>query len=48
MREPARASWGIRGRLVALELNDGSRLEYLYLLTTSLGQTYLLAEYSYG
>ena len=40
--------WGISGRPVQLRLKDGAQLEYLYLLTTQEGQTYLITEYAYG
>ena len=42
------AVWGIAGRPAQLRLHDGSQLEYLYLLTTDDGRTYIVAEYSYG
>ena len=40
--------WGIAGRPAKLKLDDGGQLEYLYLITTSDGRTYLAAEYAYG
>ena len=40
--------WGIAGRPTRLKLKDGAQFEYLCLLTTADGRTYLLAEYAYG
>lgn len=40
--------WGIAGRPAKLKLDDGGQFEYLYLITTSDGRTYLAAEYAYG
>lgn len=49
-RVPAKpeALWGTAGRPEKLKLENGAQLEYLYLLTTVDGPTYLLAEYAYG
>lgn len=43
-----KALWGISGRPARLKLKNGAQFEYLYLLTTEDGRTYVLAEYSYG
>ena len=43
-----RALWGASGRPAKLKLADGGQFEYLYLLKTEDGRTYLLAEYAYG
>lgn len=43
-----KALWGISGRPSQLRLKNGAQFEYLYLLTTADGRTFLLAEYSYG
>jgi len=40
--------WGVSGRPPQLELRDGGQFEYLYLLRTAEGRTYLIAEYAYG
>ncbi len=40
--------WGIGGRPAKLKLKGGAQFEYLYLLTTEDGRTYLLACYAYG
>lgn len=46
--EQPRALWGIAGRPARLKLGNGLQFEYLYLLTTEDGRTYLFAEYAYG
>lgn len=40
--------WGASGRPPKLKLRDGGQFEYLYLLRTADGRTYLFAEYAYG
>jgi hypothetical protein len=42
------ALWGVTDRPAKLKLRGGLQLEYLYLLQTGDGRTYLLAEYAYG
>lgn len=44
----AKALWGTTGRPATLRLEDGGQFEYLYLLQTEEGRTYLVAEYAYG
>jgi hypothetical protein len=43
-----RALFGTSGRPPGLQLEDGGQFEFLYLLQTTDGRTYLLAEYAYG
>lgn len=40
--------WGVSGRPSQLKLKNGDQFEYLYLLVTTDGWMYLLAEYAYG
>jgi len=40
--------WGVSGRPAQLKLKNGDQFEYLYLLVTTDGWMYLLAEYAYG
>jgi hypothetical protein len=44
----AREIWGAAGRPAQLKLKNGGQLEYFYLLITTDGRMYLLAEYAYG
>jgi hypothetical protein len=39
---------GISGRPAQLRLRNGAQLEYLYLLTTQDGRSYIITEYAYG
>ena len=48
VEERAAMLWGAAGRPPKLKLRDGGQLEYLYLLRTAAGKTYLIAEYAYG
>jgi hypothetical protein len=44
----AKEIWGAVGRPAQLKLKNGGQLEYFYLLITTDGRMYLLAEYAYG
>jgi hypothetical protein len=40
--------WGVAGRPAQFKLKSGAQFEYFYLLITTDGLMYLLAEYAYG
>jgi hypothetical protein len=44
----AKEVWGLAGRPPQFKLSNGSQFQYFYLLITSDGWMYLLAEYAYG
>lgn len=46
--EKPKVLWGVAGRPKSLRLKDGAQLEFLYLLTTFEGRTYIFSEYAYG
>ena len=46
--EKPKALWGVSGTPAELKLKDGGQLDYLYLLKTMEGRTYLFAQYAYG
>ena len=40
--------WGVSGRPPVFKLKSGGQFEYFYLLITTDGMMYLIAEYAYG
>jgi hypothetical protein len=42
------AIWGLAGRPASLRLGNGAGFEYLFLVKTATGRTYLVAAYAYG
>ena len=42
------AIWGLAGRPANLRLGNGAGFEYLFLVKTTAGRTYLVAAYAYG
>jgi hypothetical protein len=44
----AKEIWGINGRPPQFKLKNGGQLEYFYLVVTTDGRMYLVAEYAYG
>jgi hypothetical protein len=46
--EKAVSIWGQSGRPAQFRLQNGSQLEHFYLVLTTTGRMYLVAEYAYG